>query len=65
MPGLAGDDLGHRDAFVLGLVRQHRPPHRVADGVDALHSCREVIIDLDPAAVVQLDAGFLEPEILV
>src|SRR3569623_1549090 len=32
--GLAGDVLGDHHAFVGGLVRQHRPAHHVADGVD-------------------------------
>ena len=37
VPGLPGEDLGDRDALVLGLVRQHRPVDHVADGVDARH----------------------------
>ena len=37
MAGLAGDDLGHRDALVLGLVREHRPGDHVADRIDARH----------------------------
>ena len=32
---LAGEDFGERDAFVLGLVGEHRPAHDVADRVDA------------------------------
>ena len=35
MAGLAGEDFGDRDAFVLGLVRQHRAGDDVADGIDA------------------------------
>ncbi len=35
MAVLAGEDFGQRDAFVFGLVGQHRPLHHVADRVDA------------------------------
>jgi hypothetical protein len=33
MTVLAGDDLGHHDAFLGTLVRQHRPAHHVANRV--------------------------------
>src|SRR5579872_3205870 len=33
--GLAGEQLGDRDALLFGLVRQHRTGDGVADGVDA------------------------------
>ena len=52
--GLAGDDLGDGDAFVLGLVRQHRAGDHVADGVDAGDVGREMRVDDDAAAVVEL-----------
>ena len=61
MAGLAGDDLGHRHAFVLGLVGQHRAAHDVADGVDARHVGLEMIVDHHAAAIGR-DAGLLEPE---
>ena len=64
MAGLAGDDLGDRDAFVLGLVRQHRPGDHVADGVDAGHVGREMRVDDDAAALSLVDAGLFEPEAL-
>ncbi len=62
MAGLAGDDFRARDAFVLGLVRQHRPRDDVADRIDALHAGREMRVDLDAAAIVERDAGFLQAE---
>jgi hypothetical protein len=33
---LAGDQLGHHDALVAGLVRQPRRPASVADGIEPL-----------------------------
>ena len=62
MAGLAGDDLGDRDALVLGLVRQHRPGDHVADGVDAFDAGGEVRVDDDAAALVLLHAGLVEAE---
>ena len=35
MARLAGNDLGHRDALVFSLVRQHRPGNHIADGVNS------------------------------
>src|SRR6202035_6023692 len=32
---LAGENFGDRDAFLLGLVRQHRAGDDIADGIDA------------------------------
>ena len=55
-------NLGDRDAFVLALVRQHRPADHIADGVDALHIGLEMIVDHDAAALVERDARFLQPE---
>jgi hypothetical protein len=56
MPRLPGENLGHGDALVLGLVRQHRPVDHVADGVDAGHARLIVLIDDDTSAVVELHA---------
>ena len=53
-----------RDAFVLGLVRQHRPGDDVADGVDAGDVGLEMRIDDDAAAIVALDADRFEAEAL-
>jgi len=33
MARLPGDDLGDGDAFVLGLVSEHRTNNNVADGI--------------------------------
>ena len=53
---LPGQDLGDGDAFVLGLMRQHRPGNDIADGVDAGHVRRIMRIDLDAPAIVGLHA---------
>ncbi len=53
----AGDQVGHRDALFRALVRQHRAAHRVADGPDVGNAGAAFIIDLDKAALVELDAG--------
>ncbi len=58
--GLAGDDLGDGDTFVLGLVREHRAAHEVADGVDAFDIGPEVLVDDHPACFVERDAGSFE-----
>ncbi len=60
MAGLAGDDFGGRDAFVFGLVRQHRARDDVADGVDAGDIGAEMLVDEHPAAIVFLHADRLE-----
>src|SRR3989441_11760169 len=56
---LPGDDLGHHHALVLALVREHRPAHHVADGVDARQAGAAVLVDLDEALGVQLEADIL------
>ena len=51
-PGLPGDVFSHRNAFILGLVRQHRAGHDIADRPDARDRSAEVMRDLDlPARV--------------
>ena len=62
MAGLAGQDFGDRDAFLLGLVRQHRPGDDVADRIDAGDVGREMRIDDDPPAIVLLDADGFEAQ---
>jgi hypothetical protein len=49
--GQAGDQFGHRDAFLEALVRQHRPAHAVADRPDAVDAGVAVFVDLDHAAL--------------
>ena len=61
---LAGDHLGDDHALALALVREHRRAGHVADGVDALGGRLHPLVDLDEAAVGELDAGLLEPDVL-
>ena len=51
-----GDVVGHRDAFVLGLVRQHRAGDDIADRPDAVDLGAEIVVGLDLAARVGLEA---------
>src|SRR3954447_10375893 len=57
--------LGHYDTLAAALVGQHGRAGNVADGVDAcragLQCCR---VHLNEAAVGELHAGLLEPQIL-
>src|SRR5882672_985556 len=62
MTGLAREYFRNRDAFILGLVRQHRTGNDIADCVNALHAGRKMRIDLHPAPIVERDASFLQPE---
>ena len=62
VPGLPGDQLDDGDTFLLGLVRQHLAADDVADGEDAGDVGLEVVVDLDEAALGQLDAHRLEAE---
>jgi len=62
MAGLPCEDFRDRDAFVLGLVRQHRSCDHVADGVDALHIGGEMTVGLHPAAGIEFNAGLFQPE---
>src|SRR5581483_8356071 len=55
------DGLHTHHALVLGLVRQHRRPGNVADGVDARYVGAPVAVD-DDGAAVDSDAQLLEPE---
>src|SRR5438128_1030557 len=59
---LACNDLGTGDALVLGLVREHRSRHHVADRIDALHGGCEMRVDLHAPAIVERDASLLAPE---
>ena len=62
MAMLAGQHLGQRDAFLLGLVGQHRADDDIADRPDAGDVGREMRVGLHAAAFVQRDAGFREAE---
>src|SRR5262249_20339774 len=59
---LADENLGDRDAFILGLVRQHRSGNHIADRPDARHAGGVVVIDRYAAAFVDLYTDFLESE---
>src|SRR5829696_7736065 len=58
----AGRVLDGDDALVGGLVGERRALDEVADRVDALCRGAQGTVDLDQAAVVELDAGPVEPE---
>jgi hypothetical protein len=57
-----GGVLDGDDALVGRLVGERGAAHEVADRVDALGARAERAVDVDEAAVVELDAGLLEPE---
>ena len=50
---LAGDALGDRDALLLGLVREHRAAHDVADRPDVGEIGLALVVDGDEAALVE------------
>src|SRR5207247_7670357 len=58
------DLLGHDYALAEPFVRQHRRARHVADRVASRRGRLEARIDLDEAAIVELDAGFLEADVL-
>jgi len=62
--GDAREALGDHHAFFHCLVRQHRTGDHVADRIDAVDIGLEMVIDLDAAALVRLDAELREAEIL-
>ena len=53
---LAGDALGDRHPLLLGLVREHRPAHHVADRPDIGQVAPAVAVDGYEAALIQLEA---------
>src|SRR2546421_4978810 len=62
MSMLAGDALGHGSALVLGLVREHRTAHDVADRPDPLEIRPAVGVDGDEPAFVELETDRLGVE---
>jgi hypothetical protein len=52
---LASDALGHRHPFFLGLVREHRAAHHVADGPHARQVGAAFVVNHDRAALVELE----------
>ena len=62
--GQPRDILGNGNAFVFGLVREHRARNDIADRPYAGDGGREVMINLDLAALVNGEAGAIEREAL-
>ena len=60
VPGLPDQDFGDRDAFVLGLVRQHRPGDDVADRPDAGDIGGIMLVHHDAAARVERNTKLLQ-----
>ncbi len=60
MTGLTGNDFGNRNAFVFGLVRQHRTLHHVADGIDAFDIGAPMVVDCNTATIIDIHARFLK-----
>ena len=61
---LAGHVFDGVDALFLGLVGEHGALHHVPDGVDVRVGGAQVAIHLHAAAVVEGDAGLVQPESL-
>src|SRR5690606_35826217 len=60
---VSGHDRFHtRDAFLLGLVRQHGAANDVTQRIDAIHVGPETFVDLHEATLVLLDAQLLQPQ---
>ena len=62
--GQAGDQFGHRNAFLEALVGQHRAAHAVAHRPHAVHAGVAVLVDDDLAALVELDLAILGQQAL-
>jgi hypothetical protein len=62
--GLPDQNFGNRNAFVLRLVRQHRPRNDVSDRPDTGDVCCIVMIDNHTSALVKLHADLAEAEAL-
>ena len=65
---LAGEDFGQGDAFVLGLVGQHRPADDIADRINAGRGRLEALVDQNLPALHRdadraADATVLAPAI--
>jgi hypothetical protein len=53
--GFPGNHFHAGDAFLLRLVRQHRPSDDVADRVKAFDVCLEVLVNFDAAPIIHGD----------
>mmetsp|Transcript_6535 Transcript_6535/g.13527 ORF Transcript_6535/g.13527 Transcript_6535/m.13527 type:complete len:256 (-) Transcript_6535:432-1199(-) len=62
MTSLAANLLSNGYAFLLGLVRQHRPADHIANRVDPGHVGCKVVIDLNLPSLVDLDANVVKAQ---
>ena len=62
MACLAGQNLGHGHALILGLVGQHRAGNGITDGIEAWQAGGEMGVGLDLAARQHLDPQRLQPQ---
>ena len=53
---VTGDEVRHHDTLLLALVGEHRPAHHVADRPDVGHAGSAMIVDLNKAARIELNA---------
>src|SRR5437588_8912885 len=58
MARFSGNDLNTSDAFILGLVREHRAGNDVANGVDSLDIRPKMLVDLNPLSLIKFDSDF-------
>ena len=59
MASFPGDHLDARNAFFLGLVREHRSGNDVPDRVNAVDVCFEMRVDFDAFPIVELDSDLV------
>src|SRR3990167_2748484 len=52
-----GDALGNHHTFFRGLVRQHGAANHVTNGVNARYAAGALVVDIDEAALVQIDTA--------
>ena len=62
MSRLAGNQFGHGDGFVFGLVRQHGAFAAIADGINARHIGFVMRVGDDAAAFVQRNAHLVQAQ---
>src|SRR5438105_2137389 len=61
---LASEKLGEDDAFTLAFVGEHWRTGDIADGVDPFDRSLHPLVDLDEAAVGELNAQLLDADVL-
>jgi hypothetical protein len=61
---LSGEQLRDIRAFAKSLVREHRRPGDVADCVVSWRAGLQILVDLDEAAIGELDPALLEADVL-